>query len=293
MLQDKSIVIIQPYFGTWPEWMPFYIESCRWNPSIDWLVYTDCPKPANYPSNMTFIDISFEDYKKMASEKLGTPFNPTSAYKLCDIKPTYGLLHEDEISQYDYFAFGDLDLVYGDIRKHIAHLKEYDLISTHDTRVSGHLCFHKNTKKMREAFKQSPVWESSISSEKHVAFDEKAYSKIFLRRKNWPQSINNIVAQCFPYQRNCLFSETFSTPNCRIPWVDGSFDFPEEWIWENGIITTNNTDRDFMYFHFFYWKEHAWPKNYISSALESQLSDTKQPLTSWKITSQGFFDRGE
>ena len=289
MLQDKSIIIITPYFGKWPEWIPFYIESCRWNPSINWLFYTDCDIPSNAPSNMKFIKTSYCDYKLMVSEKLNIPFNPESPYKLCDIKPTYGFLHEDEIAHYDYFAFGDLDLIYGDLRKHLGKLKEYDLISTHNTRVSGHLCLHKNTKKMREAFMQCKDWQHLMSMEKHVAFDEKAYSKIFIRRKSWPKLINKAISQCFPYQKNCLFQESFSTPNCRIPWIDDSFNFPKEWYWEKGKLTTDNTDRDFMYFHFFYWKDHAWKETYIAPDLISRFSKQETIPASWKITSKGFF----
>ena len=287
MLQDKSIIIITPYFGKWPDWMPFYIESCRWNPTINWLFYTDCGIPNNHPSNMKFIEISFSDYKHMVSEKLKIQFDPTSPYKLCDIKPTYGYLHEDSIRDFDYFAFGDLDLIYGDLRKHLGKLQEYNLISTHNTRVSGHLCLHKNTKKMREAFKQCNNWQLSLSTEKHLAFDEKDYSRVFIRRKNWPKTANKVISQCFPYQRNCLFNEAFSTPNCRIPWIDGSFNFPEEWYWEKGKLTTNNTDRDFMYFHFFYWKDNQWPKGYIDSSLLKQFNSTIPPIA-WKITKKGF-----
>jgi len=290
MLHDKSIIIITPYFGKWPEWMPFYVESCRWNPSINWLFYTDCEIPLNIPSNMKFVATSYKDYKKMVSEKLGIHFDPTSPYKLCDIKPTFGFLHSEEIQGYDYFAFGDLDLIYGDLRKHLGRLNDYDLISTHDTRVSGHLCLHKNTKRMREAFKQSKDWQRLMSMETHVAFDEKAYSKIFIRRKNWPKAINKMVSQCFPYQKNSLFEEAFSTPNCRIPWIDGSFNFPTEWYWNQGSLSANNTDREFMYFHFLYWKDNAWPSEYIDKdlLLQFDITSSKAPKK-WKITASGIF----
>ncbi|WP_420882928.1 DUF6625 family protein [Zooshikella ganghwensis] len=39
----KTIAIIIPYFGQWPEWIDLYIESCKHNPSIDWLLFSDCP----------------------------------------------------------------------------------------------------------------------------------------------------------------------------------------------------------------------------------------------------------
>lgn len=287
MLQDKSIIIITPYFGAWPAWLPFYIESCRWNPSIDWLFYTDCEIPISAPSNMKFVSTSFADYKKMVSERLEIPFDPASPYKLCDIKPTYGFLHEDEISQYDYFGFGDLDLVYGDLRHHLDGLNEYNLISTHSTRVSGHFCLHKNTAMMREAFKQSQGWQNALSNNTHTAFDEKAYSKIFIRRKNWPKPLNKLVSKFFTYQNNCLFEEAHSTPYCRIPWVDGSYDFPQEWYWNKGKLTADNIDREFMYLHFLHWKKYTWPEDYISPELKDLFSN-QTPPTAWNMSASGF-----
>ena len=33
--KDKKIIMLMPYFGKWPVWMDLYIESCKWNPSIN------------------------------------------------------------------------------------------------------------------------------------------------------------------------------------------------------------------------------------------------------------------
>ena len=44
---------------------------------------------------------------------------PTSTYrlstghKLCDFKPMYGVLFAEELKDYDYWAFGDCDVMYG------------------------------------------------------------------------------------------------------------------------------------------------------------------------------------
>ncbi|RUQ45547.1 hypothetical protein D8M30_15595, partial [Corynebacterium pseudodiphtheriticum] len=56
------IIFIIPYFGCWPFWMPFFLESCRHNPDIDWLLFSDCPMPANVPTNVRIEHITFADY---------------------------------------------------------------------------------------------------------------------------------------------------------------------------------------------------------------------------------------
>lgn len=89
-MKTASILKIIPYFGKWPEWIDFYLESCRHNPDINWLFYTDCARPATAPANVQFIEISFEDYKQLISTRLRIDFNPTHPYKLCDLKPAMG-----------------------------------------------------------------------------------------------------------------------------------------------------------------------------------------------------------
>lgn len=47
-MKTSSILKIIPYFGKWLEWIGFYLESCRHNPDIHWLFYTDCEKPPTW-----------------------------------------------------------------------------------------------------------------------------------------------------------------------------------------------------------------------------------------------------
>ncbi len=49
-----------------------------------------------------------------------------------DLKPTFGLVFEEWTSEYTHFAFGDTDVLMGDLRRFILieDLKRYDIIST-------------------------------------------------------------------------------------------------------------------------------------------------------------------
>jgi hypothetical protein len=50
---EPRIRILIPYFGAWPPWMGLFLESCRANPSIDWLLLGDCgPLDADLPPNV-------------------------------------------------------------------------------------------------------------------------------------------------------------------------------------------------------------------------------------------------
>lgn len=98
----KSIVIIIDYFGTFPKFFPFFLESCRWNPTINWIIHTDCAYIGNIPENVELKIIPWQDYKDYVSIKLGIHFNPDVAYKICDLKPAYGDLWNHEIINYDF-----------------------------------------------------------------------------------------------------------------------------------------------------------------------------------------------
>ena len=114
-MSQSSIILLIPYFGRWPEWFEYFLKSCTKNPTIHWLFYTDCALPEKAPANITFKEIKFDEYKKLVSERLGICFSPDNPYKLCDLKPALGYIHEHEIKAYDFWGVSDRDLVYGDL----------------------------------------------------------------------------------------------------------------------------------------------------------------------------------
>lgn len=259
----NSICIIIPYFGKWPVWMPYYWETCRFNADINWVFYTDCGMPEHLPSNVKVIQISYADYCQFVSRKLTIQFSPANPYKLCDIKPLLGYLHEDELKDYDFWGFGDIDLIYGDLRAYFtqARLAKKDLFSTHARRISGHLCLIRNTVEMRIAFKKVKGWQALIASEQHQAFDEKAFSKLFLRHKNSPRFVRWFAGLMDPWLKKAEFIEAYSTPNAKIAWTDGTHRYPTEWVWEKGSLTNDiDGNRQFPYFHFMVWKK-VWSEN--------------------------------
>ncbi|WP_342743073.1 DUF6625 family protein [Methylobacillus rhizosphaerae] len=256
--KPNTIRIIIPYFGNWPFWMPVFLESCRYNSTIDWLIYTDCTIPKNCPDNVKVIQVSFRAYCTYLSSRLQMDFYPDSAYKLCDIKPMLGHVHHDEIAGYDFWGFGDIDVVYGNLRAYFTRerLSHYDLFSMHARRISGHLCLLRNTPEMNTAFQKVSNWPNMLADHAHVAFDEKAFSKIFLRHKNSAALVQWLAKKIDPWLEKAEFNETYTTPNARIKWRNDSGDFPEKWYWSRGQVS-NDLDQGyyFPYFHFMEWKK--------------------------------------
>lgn len=282
----SSICIVIPYFGKWPVWMPYYLETCRFNSTIQWLFYTDCGIPGNVPSNVRIVEIAYQDYCALVSKKLGIQFYPQNPYKLCDIKPLLGYIHADELHGFDFWGFGDIDLVYGDLRAYFTRkrLARKDLFATHARRISGHLCLIRNTEEMRTAFQRVKNWQALISKPEHVAFDEKAFSKVFLRHKNSPQLVRFIVGLFDPWLRKAEFIEAYTTPNAKLDWVNETRNFPNKWTWEAGRLTNDiDGERVFPYFHFMVWKT-GWNQ----SSTDKQIINSERPIKSFSIAEDGF-----
>lgn len=53
----KKIVFIIPYFGHFNNYFSIWLHSCANNPTIDWMIFTDCKVKYNYPRNVKVIYI--------------------------------------------------------------------------------------------------------------------------------------------------------------------------------------------------------------------------------------------
>ncbi len=285
-MNAPRIVVLIPYFGRWPFWMDFYLESMRWNPTIDWRFYTDCGEPPHAPSNASFIQYSFSDYQQRVRDVLGIDFRPASPYKLCDIKPAYGYIHAAEIVDYDYWAFGDIDIVYGDVRGFITpQMLNHSLISFHKRRVSGHFTLLANTAFAREAFMQEPSWRAVFELPDHTAFDEKSFGELFMRHKDWPHWLRRMVYYRNPYMRSASFTEAYSTSFGRVAWEDGSYNFPERWFWRDGKLSCDKSStRHFPYLHFLEWKK-LWDHRASADLVHG---DRRRLAEGFDITRNGF-----
>jgi len=277
----KSIAFIIPYFGPFPFWMDYFIASCKANPTIDFIFYSDNEKPEDWPSNIHYKKLTFSDYKILVSRKLNIEFHPESAYKVCDIRPAFPCIHEDDLKGYDFWGFCDIDLVFGNIRNFLTSgiLAKHHFFSAYERRVSGHFFICRNIPEYRNIYLELNNWKQAFEDDKHHCFDEKAFSDLFVKFKNHPAFSKKLLTWLFlPYSRKAYFKDQFSTPGLRYDWEDGTRNFPSEWYWEEGTLTNNRSDNEFLYFHFLKWKR-EW------NSLEFNI---EKPGKKWKISISGF-----
>lgn len=176
----NRIAIIIPYFGRFPEWFDMYLYSCSRNPFITYYFFTDCDIPDQIYPNTRFTHLTFKEYCNVVSESLNIQFEPDSPYKLCDLKPFYGVIHSDELKEYDFWGFGDIDLVYGDLSVicNDEILDRYDVISTHHDRLSGHFAIFRKASKYTNYCFRINNWKERLSSNCHYGLDEVDMTKL-------------------------------------------------------------------------------------------------------------------
>lgn len=288
MVQTPSIIIIIPYFGKWPFWMPFFIESCRANPNINWLLLGDCAVLEDLPNNVEQRFFAFLDYCAFVSVCLGINFNPSNPYKLCDLKPALGFIHAEDVAGYDFWGFSDLDLIYGDLRSYFSdeRLRKYKVLSTHERRISGHFCLLRNEPELNSLFWKIPDFVSRAEDPKNHALDEGGFSRIFLWRKNFPKPLFELVGLFNRWRRVAEFEEAFSTPNGIRPWTDGTQDYPAYWVWRNGRLqNAKDGGRQFPYLHFLVWKK-DWQQS--SQPMSYEQAQVLASRRNWRIDRGGF-----
>ncbi|WP_426479743.1 DUF6625 family protein [Chryseobacterium sp. CBSDS_008] len=169
------IALINCYFGkSWPEYFNHFLYSCKYNPDVDFLLFTNLEAPFHLP-NVHFIKISnLAEFSTIASEKLNLSINILDGYKLCDFKPTYGLIFQEYLKEYEFWGYCDIDIIFGNIRYFITEklLKKYDVISPHKNYPAGFFTLLKNNEQCINLFKQSKDYAHVLQNTRHFCFDE-------------------------------------------------------------------------------------------------------------------------
>jgi hypothetical protein len=259
----KSILIIADYFGTWPKWFGMYLKSCELNPTVHWLIHTDCALPAQWPSNVTLIQMSQLDYMRRVCDRLRISFRPRNMYNICNLRPTFGVLYASEIRGYDFFGWSDIDVIYGHIRHfYTEEVLMRNVICSSSRICTGHLTLMRNRHWLRHAFLRIDGWRARLENpepcEWSESLDEAKLSGLLspcheVRRKFGPRYPVSRLPRRF--WNNNYFHEQWTTPFTPGPWYDGNPVHPEVWYWRNGHLTNaRDRTREFLYLHLMNFK---------------------------------------
>ena len=246
----KSIIYIIPYFGKLPKSIDMWLLSCKMNPTVDWLVFTDDKSEHDYPKNVKVKYCTFDEFKQRIQNNYDFKVNIYKPWKLCEFKPTYGEIFAEEIKGYDFWGHCDMDLIWGDIRKFVTDdmLEKYDKIG-----FQGHSTLYRNTLENNTRYRSEIPglisYKEAFASDRGHCFDEVTITEIFDKL-----GLNQYTETNFAHLS--AFSNSF-----YLIHLDKSEDYKNNRqiiVWKNGKIFryyNHNgkmySDDEFMYFHTF------------------------------------------
>jgi hypothetical protein len=173
--RGKALLIL-PYFGSYGPWFPLYLHSLANQQTLDLLLVSDSKPPA-LPPNARRVEMTFDQLRERAAARLGTPVRLQRMRNICDLRPAYGLVFEEFIDGYGYWAFGDEDVLYGDLDRMLAPALDgaADLVIPGTTGKSGHLTVLKNDPRTNALAMNDPAYKDVLVSIEHWAYDETSW----------------------------------------------------------------------------------------------------------------------
>ncbi len=129
--------------------------------------------------------MKFDECKKIIQNKFDFEVSLPNPKKLCDYKPAYGYIFSEYLSEYKFWGYCDLDLIFGDLDSFIS----IDMLEKYDKLYNlGHLTIYRNTEEINTLFMKPldnvEVYKDIYKTPNMCCFDE------------WvPRSINNIFIQ--------------------------------------------------------------------------------------------------
>jgi hypothetical protein len=253
--RKMNIGILLPYFGQVPEWWALYLKGVMINPAIDFIIISDCIRSAPGLNNLICVSSTLMEIQKRASDALHMEVTLKSHKKLCDLKPMYGKIFSDLVRSYDFWGFGDLDLVYGRLMYFIApHIQTSDIMSFRSRWLSGSLVLVRNIPKMNSLFEQSRIWREIVANPSHIGFGELCGMRYkqrlagieFDKLKGSEESFSAVVDRTQRSGQVKLWSSDVAkeslSKNCQLEWTpNGLFEIGKgrEWAYYHMVFDKN------------------------------------------------------
>jgi hypothetical protein len=231
-----KVLLLLPYFGSFGPWFPLYLRSLANQHTIDLLLLSD-GDPPELPANARRVELTFDRLRDMATARLQTTVLLDRMRNICDLRPAYGLVFEEYIRPYEYWAFGDEDVLYGDVDALLGPLLDgsFDLISPGTNGKSGHLTVLRNTPQVNQLAMHDPAYKEVLVSREHWAYDETSW-----RCRTDVSSFHKIVTAA--QERGELSIHRGLPRVVNVPP-------PGRWYGHDGRTLREDNGRELLYYH--------------------------------------------
>lgn len=276
----NKIGVVGVYFGELPEYFELWLKSCVYNANVDFHIITDNKPKENWGGkNIFWHNATLAAIKVKAEKALNQSIKLEKPYKMCDLKPMYGVIFQDILCNYDYWGHCDFDMIFGDLKKYFDSLQLYKY---QKFLPLGHLSLYKNTDEnnyryMLDGGKFS--YKTVLSSKTTLAFDEmSSIGKVFQKYCNQGFYRERPFADISEvHQRFSVIKE--------FPETSKMEDYEHQlFYWKNGCVyrsyylNGNMHEEEFMYIHFQKRKK---------MNVHFDIND----ICEFYITSKGFFEK--
>lgn len=170
----KKILLIVPYFGKFNNYFSLWLKSAEWNNTIDFLIITD-----NFVSkvnnNIKVINMELSDMAKYIQTCFDFEISLNTSEELYKFRSAYGYIFSEYTTEYDFWGYCDMDLIFGDLREFMTEeILLYDKIFT-----DGHIALFRNCEKMNRLFMSETQDNSDIKVyNKHIFAETDTFSHI-------------------------------------------------------------------------------------------------------------------
>ena len=273
MKPENRIAILICYIGELPWYTKYFLFTCGYNLNVDFYLICDAQNKYTLPANVKIINKTLDEICTTAEEKIGMDINLKSPYKLCDFKPAYGLIFEDLIAPYDFWGYGDLDIIFGNIRSFITDnlLDNHDIISVRHDFLTGYFQLFKNNELTRNLFRHSKDYKKVFSSDRHFCFDETNFThKKFT--ENTPISLINCEIDSMMHVVKRLEQQGLVKPYFDFLVVEG---LAGDLMWEKGHLYYKNKYEILLY-HLIMFKSKGFErKKLMQDTQKFRISTTR------------------
>ena len=235
------IALILPYFGHFDTLFPLWLESCRYNTDINWIIFTDDTRAFDYPHNVKVIYRSFEQMRERIQSLYDFKIALDAPYRLCNFRPAFGEIFKEELSGFDAWGFCDNDMLFGRLSASMPKVEPKYKIGAY-----GHLSFVPNTKEVRTLYRYKDAFKIAFRHSELLFFDEDAFPKIL--QHNGYSIYRLHIADFKPRQkRHFVLSEPgrewMNKAHCFV-WNKGT-------LWRYYVNKENTIDKEeYVYIHF-------------------------------------------
>lgn len=111
-----KIVLVSCCFGKPVDYFQLWLDSCGFNKSITWILYTDMEANTyDFPENVIHKRTTIPELRAEMQKHVPYPIKYDHAWEFCQFKSSVGAIFRDDVKDADYWGWYDWDMICGDL----------------------------------------------------------------------------------------------------------------------------------------------------------------------------------